>query len=575
MTTFNYLNTPDQYNQYFTKYPEGYTILEALLNWVQDVNNLVDNVNNWNTRLDDFVKTFDADLQGKVTETLQAWQQDGTLDVIINQALQTQIDDITNPKKIDIGAFRNVVTDISDFISQKITEGYNWFIIPKRTKLNKTLMLKNVHNILFEGTGGFEPEFALNTGGIGILVEGSSFIRFKNFTIASRIVTLSLPPLAGMDNPSKIGIMYTRSLEEDSCQWNNSDTLSIYMHTDPAANSGRGTIGLYNCTAESQAYHNLTSYADNPEIITRTDIFNIAVKRSASMKAVHHSGVTTLISSYSHALILEGISDITFDNLYMAKDLYYGVNNEQYACLITGVESQGWENYNLVMTNYDAEEFESGFKVVSRLRHSKIFGNQHNAPNRIISVEAEGILDSCDINIQTTSASPSIEYVYFAAAGFGAINCQFFMMKPSFLLNCYQPIKGCTVYSETKPTIVNNHGGEQSVNVVNQIGLGFNENYINFKAEKPSAFDGSAFSTGQKTGNFAFNTAAVQGGIAGWIAVGTEFYEVGQVGHRAFDHNPTGVETPVRVGEEVFNWMGPTWYKSVGLTSADWRAMTV
>jgi hypothetical protein len=67
MGKFNYLNVPDQWNQYFTKYPQGYTILEALLNWVQQVDDMVDNVNDWNTYLDNFVKTFDTDLQEQVT----------------------------------------------------------------------------------------------------------------------------------------------------------------------------------------------------------------------------------------------------------------------------------------------------------------------------------------------------------------------------------------------------------------------------------------------------------------------------------------------------------------------------
>jgi hypothetical protein len=43
VATFSPLNVPDQWNQYFTKYPQGYTILEALLNWVQQVDDMVDN----------------------------------------------------------------------------------------------------------------------------------------------------------------------------------------------------------------------------------------------------------------------------------------------------------------------------------------------------------------------------------------------------------------------------------------------------------------------------------------------------------------------------------------------------
>ena len=89
---FNYLNVPSHWKHYWTKYPEGYTILEALLNWVAQVDKMVDNINDWNEYLDDFVMTFDKDLRDKVVSTLREWQESGFLDVIIDEALQTEID---------------------------------------------------------------------------------------------------------------------------------------------------------------------------------------------------------------------------------------------------------------------------------------------------------------------------------------------------------------------------------------------------------------------------------------------------------------------------------------------------
>jgi hypothetical protein len=92
--SFNHLNVPDQWNQYYTKYPEGYTILEALLNWVQQVNNMTDNINDWNAYLDEFKKSFDSDLQETVEKILKDWQASGLLQVIISQALETEINDV-------------------------------------------------------------------------------------------------------------------------------------------------------------------------------------------------------------------------------------------------------------------------------------------------------------------------------------------------------------------------------------------------------------------------------------------------------------------------------------------------
>lgn len=86
-TYFKHLNVPDHWNQYWTKYPEGYTILESLLNWVAQVDSMTDNVNNWNTYLDNFVNSFDKNVQGKVSELIEIWRADGTLGNLINEGI--------------------------------------------------------------------------------------------------------------------------------------------------------------------------------------------------------------------------------------------------------------------------------------------------------------------------------------------------------------------------------------------------------------------------------------------------------------------------------------------------------
>jgi hypothetical protein len=120
MTTFNHLNVPDQWNQYFTKYPQGYTILEALLNWVQQVDNMTDNVNSWNTYLDNFVKSFDADLQATVEKTLSDWQASGFLDTVITNALQTDALNIGAVTPERYGAKGDGVTDDTPAITAAI-----------------------------------------------------------------------------------------------------------------------------------------------------------------------------------------------------------------------------------------------------------------------------------------------------------------------------------------------------------------------------------------------------------------------------------------------------------------------
>lgn len=111
---FNKLRVPDQWNTYFTKYPQGFTILEALMDWVSQVNKMSTNLNEWNDYLQEFVETFEKELQGKVTDTLKEWQESGFLGDIINEALLKDLTDIKYSMfDFDITKARN--TFIFDF----------------------------------------------------------------------------------------------------------------------------------------------------------------------------------------------------------------------------------------------------------------------------------------------------------------------------------------------------------------------------------------------------------------------------------------------------------------------------
>lgn len=94
---FNHLNVPTHWRNYWTRYPEGHTILEALISWVSQVDDMVDNQNTLNenveqfrNEIDDFIGRFDERLQDEVTRTLKDWQQSGFLDVVINESLNTK-----------------------------------------------------------------------------------------------------------------------------------------------------------------------------------------------------------------------------------------------------------------------------------------------------------------------------------------------------------------------------------------------------------------------------------------------------------------------------------------------------
>lgn len=94
-----HLYVPDQWREYWSAYPQGYTILEALMDWVNQVNNMSDNLNDFYNRLkyfkdylDTFKDRFDDSLKDEIQNTLEDWQASGFLDDVISEALQTQID---------------------------------------------------------------------------------------------------------------------------------------------------------------------------------------------------------------------------------------------------------------------------------------------------------------------------------------------------------------------------------------------------------------------------------------------------------------------------------------------------
>lgn len=88
---FNKLNVPESWQHYWTRYPEGHTILEALISWVSQVDNMVDTLNlstdqvtNMQLQINEL---FTQELPNKVTTILNDWAKDGTLDSFIDSGV--------------------------------------------------------------------------------------------------------------------------------------------------------------------------------------------------------------------------------------------------------------------------------------------------------------------------------------------------------------------------------------------------------------------------------------------------------------------------------------------------------
>jgi len=55
--------------------------------------------------------------------------------------------------------------------------------------------------------------------------------------------------------------------------------------------------------------------------------------------------------------------------------------------------------------------------------------------------------------------------------------------------------------------------------------------------------------------------------------VGTPPAQAFRLGYQPHVGNPTGSVIPSYIGQELLDTTGKIWYKSVGLTNADWRAL--
>lgn len=167
---FRHIVVPDSWEKYWAKYPRGYTILEALVDWVTHVNKLSDNVSEWNLYLDQFVKRFDEDLQETVKETLIQWQEDGFLDFVLNDVVQGMIDDFLEGSTF----INNVrVEQKRDSLSETT---YYLTYIPATDGTGATIDMKRgfANDVVNGGTGETARSFAERHGAT-VVINASTF----------------------------------------------------------------------------------------------------------------------------------------------------------------------------------------------------------------------------------------------------------------------------------------------------------------------------------------------------------------------------------------------------------------
>ena len=91
MAKFSKLDVPHQWKDEFTKYPHGYSIFEAISKWVDQINKMVTNINQWNEYLGGFTSTF-----GEVPQQMVELRQEMTILLDnVNSDLTTITDEVT------------------------------------------------------------------------------------------------------------------------------------------------------------------------------------------------------------------------------------------------------------------------------------------------------------------------------------------------------------------------------------------------------------------------------------------------------------------------------------------------
>lgn len=261
MKTFKHLHVPETWEHYWTRYPEGYSILEALISWVAQVDKMVDsqnelmvNVNDFRKKIDDFINTFEVNLQDKVTEILREWQDSGFLDVVINEAIETRLSEL-------IEELKERQYDIR-YHSDLVVDG-DW-----TPAINKTIdELENIGGgtvLIPNGTYDYYDDIVFPPG---VGVTGAT--RESTLRAMARNVTLVFEGKQSINNLIVDGNDVTGwLLRIKGSQTNITNNTFKNVYGDKTTENTVGVMiekNAFNCVVDSNDFRNLSAYQDNIE----------------------------------------------------------------------------------------------------------------------------------------------------------------------------------------------------------------------------------------------------------------------------------------------------------------------
>lgn len=109
---YNHLNVPHCWQHYYSKYPQGMTIMESLLEWVAQVDGMVDTMNLTIEEVTNFKENI---LPANLQTILIEWEASGKLSEVLTEAILTG-----KANKADLDALQLVVDGLSDTMNDTL-----------------------------------------------------------------------------------------------------------------------------------------------------------------------------------------------------------------------------------------------------------------------------------------------------------------------------------------------------------------------------------------------------------------------------------------------------------------------
>lgn len=169
----------------------------------------------------------------------------------------------------DHGAVGDGIADDTGAIQAAIDTGMPVRMRPGRFRVTSPLdlTLGTAKGATIEGAGSSDAGTVLvgDTGAAPVL----------DLTANQHTTVRGLLVKAGTTNPSAIGIMYARNSALWQSSYHSLENVTVYLGSDPTANNGAGTVGVYNVSAEILSAWNCRIRGDTGLWLDRTNSLSI------------------------------------------------------------------------------------------------------------------------------------------------------------------------------------------------------------------------------------------------------------------------------------------------------------